>query len=143
MNLMFAYCQSLSELDLPSFESENVEKMDSMFFYCNNLSTITVGQGWNAEDVKSSQNMFLSCNKIKGENGTTYDSSHLDATYARVDTEEKPGYFTLYKGSGIGVIENVGFSNNQWLTPSGIVLKHKPKKNGTYIYNGRKVFIKQ
>lgn len=27
-------------------------------------------------------------------NGTTYDSSYTDKTYARVDTVETPGYFT-------------------------------------------------
>ena len=31
------------------------------------------------------------------ETGTTYNSNNIDATYARIDTEETPGYFTKIK----------------------------------------------
>lgn len=30
----------------------------------------------------------------KGGNGTTYDANHVNSEYARIDTEETPGYFT-------------------------------------------------
>jgi len=38
--------------------------------------------------------MFLECEKIVGGNGTTYNAEHIDATYARIDTDGAPGYFT-------------------------------------------------
>ena len=38
--------------------------------------------------------MFWNSKEIVGGNGTTYNSSYLDATYARIDTEETPGYLT-------------------------------------------------
>lgn len=38
--------------------------------------------------------MFGRCSKLIGGNGTTYNSSHKNKEYARIDTEETPGYFT-------------------------------------------------
>ena len=38
--------------------------------------------------------MFYNCSKLVGGNGTVYDSSNTDATYARIDTAENPGYLT-------------------------------------------------
>ena len=38
--------------------------------------------------------MFEDCKKIVGGNGTTYNSSYTDKTYARIDTASTPGYFT-------------------------------------------------
>lgn len=41
--------------------------------------------------------MFTNTENIIGGNGTTYNGSHIDAAYARIDTEETPGYFTNIK----------------------------------------------
>ena len=38
--------------------------------------------------------MFEFCPNLTGGNGTTYNSSYTTATYAIIDTEEEPGYFT-------------------------------------------------
>ena len=38
--------------------------------------------------------MFLDAKNIVGGNGTTYNNRYTNATYARIDTEETPGYFT-------------------------------------------------
>ena len=39
--------------------------------------------------------MFLNCTQLKGGNNTTYNSSYLDKTYARIDADGQPGYFTV------------------------------------------------
>lgn len=39
--------------------------------------------------------MFTSATKLVGGNGTKFNSSYEDATYARIDKEGEPGYFTL------------------------------------------------
>ena len=41
--------------------------------------------------------MFLHFTNLVGGNGTTYDASHIDTTYARIDTADTPGYFTNVK----------------------------------------------
>ena len=39
--------------------------------------------------------MFFGCTSLVGGNGTKFDASHIDSEYARVDTNDTPGYFTL------------------------------------------------
>jgi hypothetical protein len=66
-----------------------------MFQGCSNLVTIFVGPEWNTDAVTTSGLMFYQCYKIKGINGTTYDSSKMDKTYARIDEGgEKSGYMS-------------------------------------------------
>ena len=38
--------------------------------------------------------MFFNCANIMGGNGTKYDVTYRNATYARIDTAETPGYLT-------------------------------------------------
>ena len=42
MNNMFGLCSSLKELDLSSFNTQNVEKMDYMFTSCDGLTKINL-----------------------------------------------------------------------------------------------------
>ena len=101
MLCMFNGCNALLELDLSNFNTIKVNDMSSMFNECYNLKKVyvkkfneSVNGGWTTDEVQVSTNMFLSCIKITGGNGTTYNAENIDATYARIDTEETPGYFT-------------------------------------------------
>jgi surface protein len=98
MGYMFQYCKKLRSLDLSTFDTWSVEKTTQMFYQCQILYAIFVSPDmWNLEQVKSnsSSNMFYSCAWLKGENGTSCSSSGvLDGEYARIDTEEAPGYLT-------------------------------------------------
>ncbi len=95
MRCMFNNCSSLTLLDLSSFNTAKVNNMQSMFYGCSNLTTIYVGDGWNTDAVSSANSMFLGCTKLVGGNGTTYDASHVDAAYARIDGgESNPGYLS-------------------------------------------------
>ena len=89
---------SLSEvkiLDLSSFSIESVTNMNNMFSNCYGLTTIyTASDADWSKTTASSENMFSSCTELVGGNGTTYNSEHMDATYARVDGVGQPGYFT-------------------------------------------------
>ena len=101
MKCMFYNCTSLTELDLSFFDTKNVTDMEYMFSKCSNLKIIYVKEldgsgnaGWSTASIKNSNYMFLECEKIVGGNGTTYNAEHIDATYARIDTDGAPGYFT-------------------------------------------------
>ena len=95
MNNMFGNCRGLTSLDLSNFTTETVNNMRYMFYYCNNLTTIYVGNGWSTAAVTNSDKMFYRCTKLVGGNGTTYDSSHINADYAHIDGgPSNPGYFT-------------------------------------------------
>ena len=92
---MFRGCSSLTVLDLSSFSTANVIAMGGMFMGCSNLRTIYAGSGWSTAAVEASAGMFSSCTALVGGQGTTYDSSHTNATYAHIDGgPSNPGYFT-------------------------------------------------
>lgn len=95
MHYMFRNCTSLTKLDLSSFNTGNVTQMREMFRNCGNLKTIWVGSGFDTAKVLNGKDMFANCTSLVGGNGTTYDSSKTDKTYARIDRgTENPGYFT-------------------------------------------------
>lgn len=99
---MFAGCSSLTSLDIRSFNTPNLLYTYSMFDGCSNLTTIYADDGWNIDKVTKSENMFRNCSSLVGGAGTTYDSGHIDASYAHVDGgSSNPGYFTG-EGGGSG-----------------------------------------
>ena len=95
MDWMFAFCYKLASLDVSHFNTSQVAYMDWMFSGCENLKTIYVGSGWSTAKVTDSKEMFYNCFSLEGGQGTTYDESHVDKTYARIDGgTSTPGYFT-------------------------------------------------
>ena len=97
MYSMFDYCTSLTSLDLSSFNTSKVTDMRWMFSSCSELTTIYAGSGWStaATTDSNSDGMFRECTKIRGGQGTTYDASHTNRLYARIDGgPSNPGYFT-------------------------------------------------
>ena len=95
MSNMFFYCSSLTSLDLSSFDTSNVTTMYVMFYNDSNLTTIYATNAFVTTSITESTNMFYGDRKIVGGVGTTYDSSHIDATYAHIDGgTSNPGYFT-------------------------------------------------
>ncbi len=94
MQTMFNGCTNLTSVDLSSFDTSKVTSMYQMFQNCTALTTIYASNSFVTSAVTKSDNMFLSCTNLKGGAGTTYNSSYVDKTYARIDTASTPGYFT-------------------------------------------------
>lgn len=95
MEWMFNNCSSLTSLDLSKFDTSKVTDMNTMFCGCSSLKTINVGDGWTTENVTNSSSMFSNCTSLVGGEGTKYNSSYTDKTYARVDGGSgSPGYLT-------------------------------------------------
>ena len=86
---------TITSLDLSSFNTENVTNMEGMFRYMEKLKTIYVGKNFSITKVSNSNKMFDINSSLVGGNGTVYNSSYIDKTYARIDTSSTPGYFTL------------------------------------------------
>ena len=94
MFAMFSGCSSLTSLDLSSFNTQNVTDMKDMFSYCSSLQTIYTTNKFIAP-TNNSNVMFRNCNNLIGGQGTIYDSSHIDASYAHIDGgTDNPGYFS-------------------------------------------------
>ena len=98
MYSMFCGCSSLTSLDLSSFNPAQLVNTRYMFQDCSGLATIYAGSGWSTATVTYSGDMFMNCTSLVGGQGTTYNSSHVDATYAHIDGgPSNPGYFTEWK----------------------------------------------
>ena len=95
MSNMF-YGSAATTLDLSSFDTSKVTDMSYMFYKCPNLKTIYASDMFNTNAVTSSKDMFYNATNLVGGAGTTYNSSYVDKTYARIDGgTSSPGYFTL------------------------------------------------
>ena len=108
MSSMFMGCVKINSIDLSGFSTEKCIMMNKIFYLCEELKKIYVSEydeekhtGWTTEIVTNSEYMFFGCYSIVGGNGTTYNSNYTDVTYARIDTEEAPGYFTNIKDKTI------------------------------------------
>ena len=92
---MFLNCSSLKEIDLSNFTTQKVINMSSLFYNCTSLEKVYVNpERWNTSSVNVSYGMFYNCNSLKGENNTSYDRQYIEKEYARIDTDNNPGYFT-------------------------------------------------
>ena len=120
MESMFSEARNLTTLNISNWNTSKVTYMVSMFNNMTNLTTIYAGTGWNTANVTNSDNMFTGDTKIRGGMGTTYDASHLDKEYAKVDGgTENPGYFygtgsytiTITAGAGISSVSLAGWTN--------------------------------
>ena len=126
MRYMFYNCRTLTSLDVSSFNTSKVTNMCAMFLNCKltsldvshfntskvtnmrymfagglNLQTIYVGNDWSTAAVTESSDMFTNCFNLVGGQGTTYNASYVDKTYAHIDGgPSNPGYFTA-KNAGL------------------------------------------
>ena len=94
MNSVFIRCSKINELDLSNWDTSKVTDMMQMFTNCSSLNSIIVSNKFVINNVEDSRYMFSSSPNLIGGNGTTFDSTKVDATMAHIDTFENPGYFT-------------------------------------------------
>jgi len=138
MAAMFGGCESLTALDLRSFDTGKVVRFDDMFSGCTNLKAIYVGDGWDvSHDNIISSGMFYGCTSIVGQDGTTFDAEQTDKAKAHYGAG---GY--LRNGNdytGIGLTPTISQGEGGWYDLSGRKLKQGSKAKGVYIVNGRKV----
>ena len=94
MSFMFDN-SSATTIDLSGFDTSKVTDMERMFYLNSNLKTIYASDNFNTNAVTSSDGMFYNTINLVGGAGTTYNSSFVDKTYARIDGgTSSPGYFT-------------------------------------------------
>ena len=95
MGQMFAYCRSLTTLDLSGFHTAQTVDMSQMFYRCGQLTEIRASDSFSLESLTNSRLMFGECVSLTGGQGTPYSRDHTDGTYARIDdAPSAPGYFT-------------------------------------------------
>ena len=90
---LFAFTEN-ENLDISNFDTSNVTDMSYMF-YGSKVKTIYASDKFVTDAVTSDTYMFRDNSNLVGGNGTKFNSSYIDKTYARIDTASTPGYFTL------------------------------------------------
>jgi len=103
MTYMFSMCEKLVSLDISNFDTSNVTNMSHMFSACSKLTTIYASPLWSTKavvGVDEGSHMFFNCKYLVGGNGTAYNSANIDKTYARIDDDGVPGYFTIKLPAG-------------------------------------------
>ena len=95
-NMQCMLCDSqATTLDASNFDTSKVTDISEMFYNSTKLKTIYASNKFNTDAVTSSSNMFNNCTSLVGGQGTKYDSTKVDKTYARIDGgTTNPGYFT-------------------------------------------------
>lgn len=102
---LFYHCDHLTTIDIKNFNTGEVKRMDYMFESCVLLTTIVVGEGWSTAKVTSSEGMFIYDTNLVGQEGTAYNVSNVDATYACVDAAgTTPGYLSLGLNEATGIV---------------------------------------
>ena len=91
---MFRDCKKLKTLNLSNWNTSNVINMGRLFDGCNKLETIYAGTWFVVSWQASSERMFYGTKNLVWWNGTDWDTNHINAEYARIDTEDNPWYFT-------------------------------------------------
>ena len=94
MTDMFLGCEGLSLLDLSNFNTERVKNMSSMFSGCSTLQTIFASDKFVTDKVSGGDDMFISCENLKGFIDYISDSGKDNYEYANYKT----GYFTKLVG---------------------------------------------
>lgn len=89
---MFDGCEHLESIDISNFDTSSATRMGFMFARCSSLNKIYVSNLWDISNVSRPTAMFDGCTSIEGGNGTTYQGD--DISYAHIDEENNPGYFT-------------------------------------------------
>lgn len=103
MTGMFARMTSITFLDLTTFDTSNVKLFNQMFTTNTSLKAIYVSD-FSTENMENDSNMFASCTKLVGQNGTAYNSSYVNSTYAKLDGSTKGYLSSMYKlDTGINV----------------------------------------
>ena len=128
MDYMFQGSQAVT-LDLSSFDTSNVTSMYGMFNNSTKLTTIYASNKFKIDSVTGSTDMFKDSTNLVGGAGTTYNSSYVDKTYARIDGgTSNPGYFTDVADKDIP--EPNSFATDSWKTIAKAV-----RTNNTSKYN--------
>ena len=75
-SFMFFGCNNLIDIDLSSFDTQNVTNIGGMFYNCNNLKRINLSS-FDTKIVTNMMSMFYSCNNLTDINLSSLDTKNV------------------------------------------------------------------
>lgn len=118
MTSMFRSCSALKGIDVNSFDMSKVVDASTMFDYCKSLTTIYCYNDWSKfTSIEWSNSMFRDCEKLVGGKGTVYNEEHTNINYAHPDGGTgKEGYFTMGEiPTSVNQLSNDQVSNGKFI----------------------------
>ncbi len=76
MSYMFAWCSSLSSVDVRDLDTSNVTDMSYMFAWCSSLSSVDVS-GFDTSNVTDMSFMFNECSSLSSVDVSGFDTSNV------------------------------------------------------------------
>ena len=135
MEAMFGNYHKAGELDLSHFDTHKVTSMKSMFWGCQNITTIYVSNAWNTNNVTDGWGMFYNCRNLVGGMGTEWKEDNYDyqdLVYAHIDGgTSNPGYFT--QGPAYALIGDV--NGDMKVNVADVTALVNMLKSGNVVYN--------
>lgn len=86
MSSMFYNCQNLTTLDLSNFDTTNVEKATSMFEWSTRLTKITFGEKCTFENATDLGAMFNNCQSVKKLDVSSFKTENVKSMTAMFQT---------------------------------------------------------
>ncbi len=77
MSYMFSHCSKLSELDLSSFNTNNVTNMRDMFSHCEKLSELDLSS-FNTINVNDMEGMFSFCKNLSKLDLSSFNTNNVN-----------------------------------------------------------------
>ena len=77
MAYIFSECSNLKELDLKSFNTSNVSNMTNMFYRCNGLKNLELGDNFNTTSVTNMEWMFKGCSNLENSYIRNFNTSNV------------------------------------------------------------------
>jgi len=76
MSAMFSNCSNLTNIDLSSFDTKNVNNMSHMFSWCSNLTNIDLSS-FDTKNVNNISLMFCGCYKLTNIDLSSFDTKNV------------------------------------------------------------------
>ena len=127
MSYMFYRCNSLNNLDVSGFNTQNVIDMSYMFFECKSLKNLDLSK-FNTRKVTDMKSMFRGCTLLKDINRINFF------------TEKSVDYIKMFDGcdsfqlAGI-IYSNIKYANNNTINIDNIINKLVLKQDITEYNN--------
>ncbi len=101
MSYMFYYCEQLSTITgIENWDTSSVTDMSAMFSYCEQLSTITGIENWDTSSVTDMSEMFISCSQLASIDISGWiiqEETDVDEMFCNCLADENEGIIGLDK----------------------------------------------
>ena len=79
-NHMFSYCESLTNLNLSNFDTQNINNMSYMFCGCISLTNLNLSN-CDTQNVTNMDGLFMSCKSLINLNLSAFDTQNVTAMF--------------------------------------------------------------